>query len=315
MKTAHSSSWRSTSSTSLARSWWPKRQWPGAPTGSRPGTPLIKSEGLQAVRELHARWPDEVIVADMKTMDAGRAEVEFAAKAGARVVGVLGAASDATIRSVWRRRATTALRSSWTWSRWPMSWPGPKRPRRWAPATSASISPSTSRCRARRPGTRCEAVPQAVVHTGGCGRRHQLRDRAAGHRSRRLHRRRRRGHHQAVDATAATRTIKQAIETLVPTEIGVLREGHRPRHPRRADPGLGRQRVRRPPPQRRHPGPAPAAAGHEAGGARRSPSAPTPATGRSRWKPSMHAQPGDVLVIDAGGVPPAIWGELATTPP
>ncbi len=33
----------------------------------------------------------------MKTMDAGRAEVEYAAKAGARVVGVLGAASDATI--------------------------------------------------------------------------------------------------------------------------------------------------------------------------------------------------------------------------
>jgi 3-hexulose-6-phosphate synthase/6-phospho-3-hexuloisomerase len=25
-----------------------------------------------------------------------------------------------------------------------------------------------------------------------------------------------------------------------------------------------------------------------------------------------HAQPGDVIVIDAGGVPPAIWGELAT---
>ena len=38
------------------------------------------------------------IVADMKTMDAGRAEVECAAKAGARVVGVLGAASDATIK-------------------------------------------------------------------------------------------------------------------------------------------------------------------------------------------------------------------------
>ena len=62
------------------------------------GTPLIKSEGLQAVRELHARYPGQVIVADMKTMDAGRAEVEFAAKAGAKVVGVLGAASDATIK-------------------------------------------------------------------------------------------------------------------------------------------------------------------------------------------------------------------------
>jgi 3-hexulose-6-phosphate synthase/6-phospho-3-hexuloisomerase len=62
------------------------------------GTPLIKSEGLQAIRELKAHWPSKVIVADMKTMDAGRAEVETAAKAGARVVGVLGAASDATIR-------------------------------------------------------------------------------------------------------------------------------------------------------------------------------------------------------------------------
>jgi len=38
------------------------------------GTPLIKSEGLQSVRELHARFPDHVIVADMKTMDAGRTE-------------------------------------------------------------------------------------------------------------------------------------------------------------------------------------------------------------------------------------------------
>ncbi len=62
------------------------------------GTPLIKSEGLEAIRALRAHWPDRVIVADMKTMDAGRAEVECAAKAGARVVGVLGAASDATIK-------------------------------------------------------------------------------------------------------------------------------------------------------------------------------------------------------------------------
>ena len=62
------------------------------------GTPLIKAEGLNAVRALKAAFPDRTIVADMKTMDAGRAEVECAAKAGADVVGVLGAASDATIR-------------------------------------------------------------------------------------------------------------------------------------------------------------------------------------------------------------------------
>ena len=62
------------------------------------GTPLIKAEGLNAVRALKAEFPDKTIVADMKTMDAGRTEVEYAAKAGAGVVGVLGAASDSTIK-------------------------------------------------------------------------------------------------------------------------------------------------------------------------------------------------------------------------
>ncbi len=61
------------------------------------GTPLIKSEGLNAVRELRRRFPQHTIVADMKIMDAGRIEVEAAAKAGANLVDVLGAASDATI--------------------------------------------------------------------------------------------------------------------------------------------------------------------------------------------------------------------------
>ncbi|MBW1897022.1 MAG: orotidine 5'-phosphate decarboxylase [Deltaproteobacteria bacterium] len=62
------------------------------------GTPLIKSEGLEAVRELRRLFPNVPVVADMKIMDAGRIEVETAAKAGANVVDVLGAASDATIR-------------------------------------------------------------------------------------------------------------------------------------------------------------------------------------------------------------------------
>jgi 3-hexulose-6-phosphate synthase/6-phospho-3-hexuloisomerase len=61
------------------------------------GTPLIKSEGLDAVRGLRRLFPGKVIVADMKIMDAGRVEVETAAKAGAQIVDVLGAATDATI--------------------------------------------------------------------------------------------------------------------------------------------------------------------------------------------------------------------------
>jgi 3-hexulose-6-phosphate synthase/6-phospho-3-hexuloisomerase len=61
------------------------------------GTPLIKSEGVEAIRKLRTEFPSRTIVADMKIMDAGRVEVEIAARAGANIVAVLGAASDSTI--------------------------------------------------------------------------------------------------------------------------------------------------------------------------------------------------------------------------
>jgi 3-hexulose-6-phosphate synthase/6-phospho-3-hexuloisomerase len=61
------------------------------------GTPLIKSVGLDAVRRLRAQFPKLTIAADMKVMDAGRIEVEAAAKAGATLVHVLAAASDSTV--------------------------------------------------------------------------------------------------------------------------------------------------------------------------------------------------------------------------
>ena len=62
------------------------------------GTPLIKSEGLNAVRALRERFPSKKIVADLKTADAGRIEMEAAAKAGADYAIVLAAASESTIR-------------------------------------------------------------------------------------------------------------------------------------------------------------------------------------------------------------------------
>ena len=62
------------------------------------GTPLIKSEGLDAVRRLREAFPHHTIIADMKTMDAGRIEAEAAAKAGANVMTVCGTASLSTIR-------------------------------------------------------------------------------------------------------------------------------------------------------------------------------------------------------------------------
>ncbi len=62
------------------------------------GTPLIKSEGLDAVRAIRKKFPKTTIVADMKIMDAGRIETEMAAKAGANVVCVLAGASPETIK-------------------------------------------------------------------------------------------------------------------------------------------------------------------------------------------------------------------------
>jgi 3-hexulose-6-phosphate synthase/6-phospho-3-hexuloisomerase len=61
------------------------------------GTPLIKSEGVEIIRMLKKAFPDKTIVADMKTIDVGGAEVEIAAKSGAEVVVVLGLSSDPTI--------------------------------------------------------------------------------------------------------------------------------------------------------------------------------------------------------------------------
>ncbi|MEK7354654.1 MAG: orotidine 5'-phosphate decarboxylase / HUMPS family protein [Chloroflexota bacterium] len=61
------------------------------------GTPLIKSEGMNAIRELRAAFPGHTICADMKVMDAGATEVEMAAKAGANVVFILGVSPDSCI--------------------------------------------------------------------------------------------------------------------------------------------------------------------------------------------------------------------------
>ena len=61
------------------------------------GTPLIKSEGMNILRQLKQEFPDKVIVADMKTMDTGALETEMASKAGADIVCILAASDNSTI--------------------------------------------------------------------------------------------------------------------------------------------------------------------------------------------------------------------------
>lgn len=62
------------------------------------GTPLIKSEGSKAIAVLRRNFPEKLINADMKTMDAGCLETEIAIKAGADIVSVLGVSSNTTIK-------------------------------------------------------------------------------------------------------------------------------------------------------------------------------------------------------------------------
>lgn len=63
------------------------------------GTPLLIREGIRAVRELRRRCRCPV-VADIKVVDAGEPIAELAFAAGAKVVTVLGCASDEVIKRV-----------------------------------------------------------------------------------------------------------------------------------------------------------------------------------------------------------------------
>jgi 3-hexulose-6-phosphate synthase len=61
------------------------------------GTPLIKAEGLSAITAVKRAHPDKIVLADLKTMDAGALEAKIAFDAGADLVTVLGVADDSTI--------------------------------------------------------------------------------------------------------------------------------------------------------------------------------------------------------------------------
>ncbi|MEM2122768.1 MAG: bifunctional 5,6,7,8-tetrahydromethanopterin hydro-lyase/3-hexulose-6-phosphate synthase [Candidatus Bathyarchaeia archaeon] len=56
------------------------------------GTPLIKQNGLDSVRELRSMAGDNFLIADLKTLDTGRVEVDEAMEAGADGVVVSGLA-------------------------------------------------------------------------------------------------------------------------------------------------------------------------------------------------------------------------------
>ncbi|MFD1450393.1 MULTISPECIES: 3-hexulose-6-phosphate synthase [Oceanobacillus] len=62
------------------------------------GTPVVINEGLKAVKEVKAAFPDLTVLADLKIMDAAGYEVSQAAAAGADIITILGAAEDESIK-------------------------------------------------------------------------------------------------------------------------------------------------------------------------------------------------------------------------
>lgn len=64
------------------------------------GTPCIKHNGVRIVEALRDRFPDHLILVDLKTMDAGEYEATPFYAAGANICTVLGVSGAATIAGV-----------------------------------------------------------------------------------------------------------------------------------------------------------------------------------------------------------------------
>jgi 3-hexulose-6-phosphate synthase len=64
------------------------------------GTPNIKANGVGLVKELRKRFPNKLLLVDLKTMDAGEYEATPFYEAGADICTVLGVSGLATIQGV-----------------------------------------------------------------------------------------------------------------------------------------------------------------------------------------------------------------------
>jgi 3-hexulose-6-phosphate synthase/6-phospho-3-hexuloisomerase len=276
------------------------------------GTPLLKAEGLAAVRALHAEFPHLPIVCDAKTMDAGRAEMEIAAKAGAKIATVLGVASDATIQECVEAGRNYGISVYVDL----LGHPDPVARARQAESWGASFigvhCPIDDQMTGKDPFERLRLVASAVstpVAVAGGIHSESAADAVAagasvvivgGFIS------------KAEDATEATRRIRRAIDERVVVATTLFKRGGddatiRAILGRVSVPNVSDAYHRRPP-----------LADLRAivPGARCAGPAYTVRCAPGDWAKPVeaidHAPEGSVLVIDAYGAPPALWGELAT---
>ena len=275
------------------------------------GTPLLKAEGLEAVRLLRKEFGKVPIVCDAKTMDAGRAEVEIAAKAGASIATVLGVASDQTVQECIDAGRNYGCKVYVDL----LGHPDPVARARQAEAWGADFvgvhCPIDEQMAGLDPFDRLRKVAAAVsipVAVAGGIHSESAADAVAagasvvivgGFIS------------KAEDATEATRKIRRAIDTGAKVATDLFKRGGEEKiaevFSKVSVPNVSDAWHRRPP-----------LVGVRAvvPGARACGPAYTVRSSPGDWAKPVeaidHAAPGSVIVIDTAGAPPAIWGELAT---
>jgi len=275
------------------------------------GTPLLKAEGLDAVRALKKEFPSHTIVCDNKTMDAGRIEVEAAAKAGAGVATVLGAAPDATIRECIEAGRTYGVKIAVDLANVADPVARAKQAEEWGADFVSVHCPIDQQMEGHDPFEALRAVANAVSVPISVAGGIQSETAAEAVKA---------GASVVVvggaitkseNAEEATRAFKRVLETGVGEATEHFRRGgaddlrellSRPSVPNISD-GHHHMRVLD--------DLTPVVAGtHMVGRVL------TVRTYPGDWAKPVEAidvaEEGDVIVIDAGGVPPALWGELAT---
>jgi 3-hexulose-6-phosphate synthase/6-phospho-3-hexuloisomerase len=275
------------------------------------GTPLLKAEGLSAVRALHAEFPHLPIVCDAKTMDAGRAEVEIAAKAGASIATVLAVASDSTIQECIDAGRNYGCKVYVDLLGHPDPVARAKQAEEWGASFVGVHCPIDDQMEGKDAFDKLRRVAAAVsipVAVAGGIHSESAADAVAagagvvivgGFIS------------KAEDATEATRQIRRAIDAGEKIATNLFKRGGaeslREILSRVSVPNVSDAWHRHPP-----------LTGIRAvvPGARAAGPAYTVRTAPGDWAKPVeaidHAPEGSIIVIDVGGVPPAVWGELAT---
>lgn len=276
------------------------------------GTPLLKAEGLGAVRAVREAFPRLELVCDAKTMDAGRLELEAAAKAGASMGTVLGVASDSTIEECVEAGRNYGIKILVDL----LGCTDPVERAAWCESIGADAvnvhCPIDEQVRGGDPFEMLRAVRAAVsipvTVAGGITAKTAPEAVAAGADVIIVGG----AITKAQDAEAAARGLVEAIRTGVPGETEMADRVSSEDQLRRIFTQVSTPNVS----DAMHRAPCWYGLHATQPDARIAGRAVTCRAVPGDWAKPVEAidecEPGDVLVIDSGGVPPAVWGELAT---